>query len=455
MRNVLLSLILIFLNQILIAQNQVDSVQPTIDKEKVINWIKQNAVPLKSVQAENGFDDLKSFKKVLQNVQVVGLGEATHGTKEFFQMKHRMIEFLIKELGFNVLTTEFNYIGTKNINNYILYGKGDAHTALGSQGLMVWDTEEIIDLIEWLRKYNQSVQEEKKVSIIGLDIRCNYIGDNFADIQHFINKVDPQNIARNDSLLILVKKLDSGIIQGIDTDSCKNEFLKLVADFSIRRGDFVQHSSVEEYTDIFKRLIIIGQNLCMNYVKMDDARELYYEKTRLRDYYMASNLMSLVQDEKPGTKVIVWGHNMHISKADPKETGDIRMFGNFLKEAYGDKYFTFGFSFDKGNFQTFEYSDDRKPLGMQEFTVSADHVNTIDWYFSKTGINPFVINFRINNMPDFMKDFLNTSLLTRRIGGEAIRSTVEMMNGFCTINKSYDAMIFINKTTRAIPIRFE
>jgi len=449
---ILLGLLIII--QDLSAQESSQSSKPVIEYGKTIGWIKQNAIPLKSVIPETGMKDLSPLKKTLKNVKIVGLGEATHGTKEFFQMKHRMIEFLVKKLDYRILAMEFNYVGAENINNYILYGIGDASTALGSQGLMVWDTEEILDLIEWLRFYNQSVPDNKKVRIRGLDVRCNYVGDNFSMIHQYLQKVDPQKAHESDSLLIMIKKMDSGIIQGINTDSCKNEFLKLLAGFSLGKGDYVQHSSEKEYKTIYKRLITIGQNLCINFVTIDDPRESYYEKTRLRDFFMASNFMSLLQEEKPDTKFIVWGHNMHISKADTSETNGINMFGNYLQEAYGNKYYAFGFSFDKGSFQTFEYSDQRKPLGMQEFSVSADHQNTIDWYLSKTGINPFIINFRINNIPDYMSTFLDSSLLTRRIGGEAIRSRVEMMNGFCIINKSYDALIFINNTTRAVPLKF-
>jgi erythromycin esterase len=452
MKTAITTISLIFLIQILHSQNHDSSSKPIIDRERTIEWIKQNAIPINSVKAESGFDDLMSLKNILNDVQIIGLGEATHGTREFFQMKHRMIEFCVKELGFKVIATEFNYIGAENINNYILYGKGDAYNSLGSQGLMVWDTEEIVDLIKWLRTYNQSVSEENKVRIRGLDIRCNYIGDNFTIINQYLEKVDKQKASLNDSLLRIIKKMDSGMIQGINTDSSKNEFLKLLANFSLKKGDYVQHSSEGEYKNIFQRLNIIGQNLCMNFVKIDNPRTLYYEKTRLRDYFMASNFMSFEQEEKPGTKFIIWGHNMHISKADTTETDGIRMLGNYLLEAYGNKYYTFGFSFDKGSFQTFEYSDQRKPLGMQVFSVSADHDNTIDWYLAKTSINPFIINFRLKNMPDFMNNFLNSRLLTRRIGGEAIRSRVEMMNGFCVIKKSYDAIIFVNNTSRATPL---
>jgi len=449
MRNFLLLLSFLLFIQNVICQPE--SNLSSIDKEKTITWLKQNAIPIQSLKSGNSFNDLMAMKNVLQDVQIIGLGEATHGTKEFFQMKHRMIEFLVKELGFKILAMEFNYLGAENINNYILNGKGDVYSALRSQGLMVWNTEEIIEMLEWLRNYNQTVSDDKKVIVKGLDTRCNYLGDNFIIISDYFKKVDPKNAEQTDSLLKTMKKMDQGLTQGINVDSSKNEFLKLLSSLIIRRGDFIQQSSSEDFENILERMKIIGQNLCLNYVKIDDQRELYYEKIRLRDYYMASNVMDLIQ-KNSGKKVIIWAHNMHIAKTDPQETENIKMLGNYLKESFGDKYYSIGFSFDKGSFQTFEYSDDRKPLGMQEFIVKDEHPNTIDWYMSQTGINPFIINFRLDEIPNFMQIFLDSKLLTRRIGGEAIRSRVEMMNGFCILSHTYDGLIFIYHTTRAEPL---
>jgi hypothetical protein len=112
MKKSFLSFLFLALIQFAPAQNSTVTAIPEKDKSKIISWIKQNALPLKSVKAESGLEDLSPLKNVLKDVQIVGLGEATHGTKEFFQMKHRMLEFLVKEMGFTVLALEFNYIGT-------------------------------------------------------------------------------------------------------------------------------------------------------------------------------------------------------------------------------------------------------------------------------------------------------------------------------------------------------
>ena len=84
----------------------------------IAKWIADNAIPVKSFEAGHGFEDLQPLKKILKDVQIVGLGEATHGTREFFQFKHRMLEFLVKEMGFTVFAIEASYPECFNINNY-------------------------------------------------------------------------------------------------------------------------------------------------------------------------------------------------------------------------------------------------------------------------------------------------------------------------------------------------
>src|SRR5690349_18191655 len=102
------------------------------DANAVKQWLTAHAIRVKTVEAEHGLDDLKPLKAVLKDVRVMGLGEGTHGSREFFQFKHRMLEFLAKEMGFTVFAIEASYPACWNINDYVLYGKGDRATALAS-----------------------------------------------------------------------------------------------------------------------------------------------------------------------------------------------------------------------------------------------------------------------------------------------------------------------------------
>ena len=84
----------------------------------IVTLLRRQAIPLRSITAGSGFDDLMPLKEVLRDVRVVGLGEATHGTREFFQFRHRMLEFLVEEMGYTVLAVEGSYAAFMNINDY-------------------------------------------------------------------------------------------------------------------------------------------------------------------------------------------------------------------------------------------------------------------------------------------------------------------------------------------------
>src|SRR5436305_4848388 len=110
----------------------------------VLSWLRQHAIPLTTVKAGCGFADLQSLKPVIGGARLVALGEATHGTREFFQLKHRMLEFLVTEMGFNVFGIEATMPEAFDINQYVLTGKGDPVKALAALNFWTWDTEEVL-----------------------------------------------------------------------------------------------------------------------------------------------------------------------------------------------------------------------------------------------------------------------------------------------------------------------
>ena len=103
------------------------------EKKALEEWLKLNAVPLSTVEAGSGFEDLMPLKEVLKDKTLLGLGEATHGTREFFQMKHRLLEFLVTELDFTVFAIEASFARCQYINNYVLDGVGSLDTAVAIQ----------------------------------------------------------------------------------------------------------------------------------------------------------------------------------------------------------------------------------------------------------------------------------------------------------------------------------
>lgn len=131
------------------------------ENEPVItSWLQDNAIPIRHLEAGNGFTDLQPLKRLFEDARIVGLGEATHGTREFFQLKHRLLEFLVMEMGFTGLAIEASYAACQPINDYVLHSKADRAAVLTGQHYVVWDTEEFSAMLDWIRTYNQGVPDD-------------------------------------------------------------------------------------------------------------------------------------------------------------------------------------------------------------------------------------------------------------------------------------------------------
>ncbi|MHC4941235.1 MAG: erythromycin esterase family protein [Planctomycetota bacterium] len=117
-------------------------------------WLEENAVAFKTVEAGNGFDDLAFLKKVIGDARIVSLGETTHGSREIFQMKHRLLEFLATEMGFSIFSIEACMPESYAVNDYVEFGKGDPKQLIRGMYFWTWRTEEVRAMVEWMRSFN-------------------------------------------------------------------------------------------------------------------------------------------------------------------------------------------------------------------------------------------------------------------------------------------------------------
>ena len=141
----------------------------TRQEAAVAEWVRSTAIPLRTVEAGHGFADLQPLKPVVGNARIVSLGEATHGTREFFQLKHRLLEFLATEMGFTIFSIEANLPEAYRLNDYVLRGVGDPRQLLRGMYFWTWDTEEVLDMILWMRAFNASGRG--RVQFTGFDMQ--------------------------------------------------------------------------------------------------------------------------------------------------------------------------------------------------------------------------------------------------------------------------------------------
>ena len=129
---------------------------------------------------------MKPLKKIIGNARIVSLGEATHGTREFFQLKHRMLEFLASEMGFTIFSIEANMPEAYRLNDYVLNGVGDPAKLLKGMYFWTWDTQEVLEMIRWMREFNKS--GKGRIQFTGFDMQTPVVANEI--VSDFIARHD-------------------------------------------------------------------------------------------------------------------------------------------------------------------------------------------------------------------------------------------------------------------------
>ena len=132
---------------------------------EVLQALQDNAIPLTSVDAGQGFDDLQPLKPLLSGKRIMALGEATHGTSQFFRMKHRLLEFLVIEIGFRHFGMEVSPADGRLFDEYI---QGDG---VSPRNVLYWPwaTLEVLDMLDWMRAYNAGAEPGQRITFHGID----------------------------------------------------------------------------------------------------------------------------------------------------------------------------------------------------------------------------------------------------------------------------------------------
>ncbi|WP_144499691.1 erythromycin esterase family protein, partial [Bacillus sp. FDAARGOS_235] len=136
-------------------------------QKNIVKSIQSQANPLKTIDPSKPFEDLKPLKKMIGSAQYVALGENTHGSSEIFTMKFRLVKYLVTEMGFTNFTMEEDWGNGLKLNEYIQTGKGNPREFLN----LLYPTDEIIAMIEWMKDYNADPSNKKKIQFIGLDLK--------------------------------------------------------------------------------------------------------------------------------------------------------------------------------------------------------------------------------------------------------------------------------------------
>lgn len=308
-------------------------------------WINENAkpfrtpLPAKSTSpVASELADLDYFKSMTAGAQIIGLGESTHGTSEFFSLKHRLLQYAVLEMGVRVFVLEDNQLFVERINQYVLHGKGKAEKVI--KGLFgVWNRAEVLEMIEWVRAYNVD-NPAAKVEFVGMDVQNPSLA--IDSLHSFLNEKAPK-------MHRFVTKWHSDFKDGwrngyaMDDSTLVKWYRSAMRAFRMVESRHPQWLEAAETKVDSMEIEWAVQNARLI---VQCIRSLRTGGMEGRDRAMADNVFWILNQRPQVTRMIVWAHDFHVNIGAAPEAGqnyaERKSMGHFLTDEISDRYFACG-----------------------------------------------------------------------------------------------------------------
>jgi erythromycin esterase len=323
----------------------------------VVAWVRAHEIPLATVEAGHGLADLAPLRAIVGKARAVGLGEATHGTREIFQLKHRMLEYLVGEMGFTVLAIETGLPESFAIDDYVLGGPGDAASLLAAES-PVWQAEELGDVVRWMRAWNRT--HARKVHFQGLDMRKGGVAAR--ETLAYLERTDRAMLA-SPFVEALAPVADPALYPQIirrpkpELAGLAAQARELVAWLESQRARYVARSGAETWWRAVMQARALAQ--LFEWLAAGDTRA----RVLVRERAMADNALRALEHRGPGARAVVWAHNAHVSRNPEAEPP---MMGVHLGARLGADYRAIGSVLGRGSYQAF----DATARGLKDFTIA-------------------------------------------------------------------------------------
>lgn len=368
------------------------------------------------------------------DVEVIGLGEATHGNIEFQELKKQVFETLMKKENVRVFILEGDFGGGQQINKYIVNG-GTAEAAVNSLDYRIYKTEQMIDLVQWMHDFNKSVREDEKIRFYGNDMqRYDFSKMELLDFYAVVNKDAAKKYANQLKLVSneAMRELTTEQLAKVD-----HTIDDIIQDLLSNKANYLEHSSPDDFAFATANAQIMKQRtqLFLN-------EENY---TDLRDQYLAENLQWIIEFEKDrgNDKVFFTGHNGHVEKTSASLAG-YKSMGHYLDEEFGEKYFAIGTDFINSQFQALNRGSDKRKI----YTLE-NHNDLVD-AFSGVEQNIFYFDFEKSRESDELLTIISSNQKMANIGDD-FRAWYKLLKRFYTIemvpDQAYDGIIIVKKAT--------
>ena len=316
-------------------------------EEKLVKRITDAAEPFGSIDTA----DLGPLLERIGDARIVLLGEATHGTSEFYRMRERISRELIVKKGFRFIAIEGDWPDAARVDHYVRHLEYPASewTAFARFPTWMWRNNEVRDFVNWLREHNAATKPEKRVAFHGLDLYSLYVS--IRSVLSYLDQVDPDaaKIARERYGCLTPWQGDPATYgHAALTGSyrtCEPHVVRALKDLLEKRVAYAEHDG-ERFFDAVQNARLVAN--AERYYRI-----MYYGSRaswNLRDDHMFTTLKNLLAFYGTASKAIVWAHNSHVGDSAATEMGSLgeHNIGHLCRQEFGGSAYLIGFGTNSG-----------------------------------------------------------------------------------------------------------
>lgn len=372
-----------------------------------------------------------------QRARVIGLGEATHGQHEAFDLKRRLTMALVRDHGVRVVAYEASASRARRIDQWIHGGPGDIPRAMEGFGMLIWAIEENAELLRDLRQWNARAAPKDRVRFIGVDAQD---GTAVADrLRELLGPARRSLAAQVDTLVARAPAVTQRLFQGQrgGFDSLQVEVAAVVRTL---RGERTNHPEQDE---LAWRATELQAHLGM------------FGTPGGRDRAMAELLLAQLA---PGERAVLWAHNAHIRRStlDFMGSTDPAM-GGHLAQTLRDGYYAVGFAFGSGGFQA-NAPDSSGRWGYRRYQHEAPATGSLEATLAAASLGDFFVDLRALRAGTSLDAWMRAPHGHRWWGGYNVpddadartRDASQLMPMVPT--RDFDGLVFHLRTTAATPV---
>lgn len=417
-----------------------------------IETIKEKAVII-----ENSSDVKDEILSLVGDAQFILIGEASHGTHEFYKYRAEITKRLIEEKQFSAVAAEADFPDAYRINRYVRGGENskdktaeDALADFTRFPLWMWRNREVLNFVEWLKNRNDKLNLNERAGFYGIDLYS--LHASIKSVLDYLDKTDPLAARRARYRYSCFDHYGDdpqhyGYAASFNlSNSCETEVINELVDLQKNAFDFMNRDGFVARDEFF----FAEQNARLVKNAEEYYREMFHGRIsswNLRDRHMTETLIALaahLESQNQPPKAVVWAHNSHLGDAsatDMSRRGEWNV-GQLVREKFGGKTINIGFTTYTGTVTAASNWDE--PAQLKK--VNRGMEDSVEKLFHETGLG----NFFLNLNDEEIRDALKNPLLERAIGVIYRPETERVSHYFYAyLAEQFDGIIHFD-TTRAL-----